>query len=102
MSLQLREAALLARVKELERDIAAREAARTQTLAAYERMRVQRTELEEALKEAIEFQNDDTECLQASDPGGFYLGCPDERCKIEGCMVARVNRWREALAGRDS
>ena len=46
-------------------------------------------DLLEALKEAISFQNEDTECLTDDDDP-----CPDDRCKHYGCMVMHVNRWR--------
>lgn len=48
----------------------------------------------EALKEALEYQNDDTECLMAEE----IKACWDQRCHGNVCMVARVNRWRAALA----
>lgn len=54
-------------------------------------------ELEEALREALEYHNDDNECLAPWSPGGV---CPDTRCGAADCMVVRVNQWREALAGR--
>lgn len=54
-----------------------------------------------ALKEAIEFQNEDTECLANSKylEKGEGEVCDDGRCCAHGCMVARVNRWR-AVAGK--
>jgi hypothetical protein len=62
----------------------------------YEKMR-------KALEEAISFQNDDTDCLACRAQNSFdeeeREGCPDRRCHDHGCMVARVNRWRAALAG---
>lgn len=61
-------------------------------------------ELLAALEEAISFQNEDIECLV----GGQCIGetpddnaqpeCPDRRCHDHGCMVARVNNWRAAIA----
>jgi hypothetical protein len=49
-------------------------------------------ELLAALVEAVEFQNDDTEC------DGNVRDCPRRRCITEGCMIARVNRWRAVIA----
>lgn len=49
-----------------------------------------------ALKEAVSFENEDTECL--IDQNDRDAVCPDERCKAHGCMVARVNRWRAVIA----
>lgn len=57
-----------------------------------------------ALKEAVEFQNDDTECLASTQSGsgpdgeGEREDCSDRRCYEHGCMVARVNGWRAAIA----
>lgn len=49
-----------------------------------------------ALKEAVEFQAEDTECLMGRDPQPGD-DCVDGRCKAHGCMVTRINRWREAI-----
>lgn len=53
----------------------------------------------DSLREALSFHNDDTECLfgQYHDAAGID-DCADNRCRDHGCMVARVNRWRAALA----
>lgn len=56
-----------------------------------------------ALKEAVEFQNEDTECLVGCQRNEEFGNdhdepCPDRRCHDHGCMVARVNRWRAAIA----
>jgi hypothetical protein len=50
-----------------------------------------------ALREALEFQNEDSECL-VTDDDTYAAACPDRRCRVRGCMVLRVNRWRAALA----
>ncbi len=54
-------------------------------------------ELLDALKEAVEFQNDDTECLMGRSPAKDE-DCVDGRCRPHGCMVDRVNRWRNVIA----
>ena len=58
-----------------------------------------------ALKEAVSFQNEDTECLvnspqtgDAPDDVSNQDHCPDRRCYDHGCMVAKVNAWRAAIA----
>lgn len=45
-----------------------------------------------AIKEAVEFQNEDTDC----GTDNIEL-CSDRRCRDEGCMIVRVNRWRAAI-----
>lgn len=58
-----------------------------------------------AFTEAVSFENEDTECLlggpghcdehgepNADDP------CPDGRCRVHGCMIARINGWRALIA----
>ena len=50
--------------------------------------------LRKCLQEAVVSHNEDTDCLMTND--STEEDCPDGRCEY-GCIVARVNRWRDAL-----
>jgi hypothetical protein len=70
---------------------------RAKIAAARLPIRSHNDELLDALKEAVEFQNDDTECLMGRSPEKDEE-CIDGRCRPHGCMVDRVNRWRKLIA----